>query len=399
MSNSLWHIRATPLPARADRVVVGAGIAGISASMAFESLGLDALVIDGRYPGWGASGRNAGFLMRGAADNYAAAVDDLGREDAKALWTLTENNLTRLRSLGIDRLPHYRPQRSCLVAFDAEEAAQLERSARLMAEDAFDVETRRGQGEHADALWRYQPPRIGLVNPHDAVCDPVELLAWLCSMLKRMPIAETTLQRIEQTGSGFAVVTSRGTVMAEQVLICTNAYTPSLLPEYARLIQPNRGQMLSLDASGLPAHERLEFAYYANHGSEYFRQLDDSTVIVGGWRRHFERDERTLENQPTVGVQQSLESFAERVLGRRLPVRHRWAGTMGFTPDHLPIAGPLDASDATSPWICAGFTGHGMSMAHELATQTALAMSGRSELPDLFSASRFADADAGRIAL
>ena len=98
-------------------------------------------------------------------------------------------------------------------------------------------------------------------------------------------------------------------------------------------------------------------------------------------------------------MQQGLESFAERVLGRRLPELHRWAGTMGFTPDHLPIAGPIDASDATSPWICAGFTGHGMSMAHELATQTALAMSGRSELPDLFSASRFADADAGRIAL
>ncbi len=89
--------------------------------MAFESLGLDALVIDGRYPGWGASGRNAGFLMR-AADNYAAAVDDLCREDAKALWTLTENNLTRLR-LGIDRLPHYRAG-ELLVAFDAEEAAQ-----------------------------------------------------------------------------------------------------------------------------------------------------------------------------------------------------------------------------------------------------------------------------------
>ncbi len=264
-----------------------------------------------------------------------------------------------------------------------------------MAEDGFEVETRQGQASTPTLLWRYEPPRIGLVNPHDAVCDPVELLAWLCSMLKRMPIAETTLQRIEQTDAGFAVVTSRGTVMAEQVLICTA--TASLLPDYARLIQPNRGQMLSLDASGLPAHERLEFAYYANHGSEYFRQ------------RRLDRHRRRVAQAPRTG----RADTRERADGRRAAgpgVLRRaglWAATTGspplgrddgLHPDHLPIAGPLDASDATSLWICAGFTGHGMSMAHELATQTALAMSGRSELPDLFSAMRFADADAGRIA-
>ena len=196
MSNSLWHIRAAPLPARAERVVIGAGIAGISAAMAFESLGLDTVLLDARYPGWGASGRNAGYLMRGAADNYAAAVDDLGRENAKLLWTLTERNLARLRDLGIDRVPHYRPQPSCLVAFDEEEATQLERSASLMAEDGFDLESGATPGTGADPLWQHSPPRNGLVNPNDAVCDPMQVLTWLTAMLKRAPFTETTTHRL-----------------------------------------------------------------------------------------------------------------------------------------------------------------------------------------------------------
>ncbi|MFI4853721.1 MAG: NAD(P)/FAD-dependent oxidoreductase [Phycisphaerales bacterium JB065] len=395
MSNSLWHTRAIPLPAETDCVVVGAGIAGISAALALESQNLSTLVLDQRYPGWGASGRNAGFLMRGAADNYAAAVRDLGRQPAKALWTLTENNLARLRALGIDRIPDYRPQPSCLVAFDDTEAAELEQSATLLAEDGFAVETRNPSDHARDALWTHAPPLLGLVNPDDAVCDPVELLAWLRAMLQRQPLTETTVLQIHHADGAFAVRTTRGDIRCQHVLLCANAYTRNLLPNLATTIAPNRGQMLALDASELPAPERLEFAYYANHGSEYFRQLDERTIIVGGWRKHFASDERTDDNRPSAPVQQGLEDFAARVLGRRLPVVHRWAGTMAFTPDGLPLAGPLVASDAPSPWICAGFTGHGMSMAHDLATRTALAMckpGGTGEIPDLFSPSRFANA-------
>ncbi len=390
MSNSLWHTRAAPLAAEADCVIVGAGIAGISAALALESLGLSTLILDQRYPGWGASGRNAGFLMRGAADNYAAAVRDLGREHAKALWTLTEDNLARLRSLGIDHLPNYRPQPSCLVAFEKKEAAEIEESVALLTDDGFTVETLTGQAHSRDALWTHAPPLLGLVNPDDAVCDPVELLSWLCSMLKQMPLAETTVLQIDQLDDGFSVHTTRGDIRCGHVLLCTNAYTRTLIHSLTPAIDPNRGQMLALDASEFPADQRLQFAYYANHGSEYFRQLDDKTIIVGGWRKHFAPDERTDDNRPSRPVQQGLEDFAERVLGRRLPVVHRWAGTMAFTPDALPLAGPLVAGDPHSPWICAGFTGHGMSMAHELATRTAMAMCNKDEVPALFDPARFA---------
>jgi gamma-glutamylputrescine oxidase len=391
MSKSIWHLRDSPLPASADTVIVGAGIAGISAGLALEDRGESALILDQHRPGWGASGRNAGFLMRGAADNYAAAVRDLGRDQARMLWRLTEDNLKRLRSRGIEGLSGYRAQPSALVAFEETEAAELKASFELLHADGFEVEAI-AEGDATDALWTHCPPRVGLVNAQDAVCDPVELLGFLLGELKESPCIDTRVLGFEPDGSGVIVRTDRGRIRAGRLLLCTNAYTASLVPAIGRAIEPNRGQMLSLDASTLPDDQRLRYAYYANHGSEYFRQVDDATIIVGGWRKHHAAAERTLENEPAEAVQSGLESFARRILGRSLPVTHRWAGTMGFTSDGLPLAGPVSSGEP-GIWICAGFTGHGMSMAHELAHRTVNAMLGGEPLAPLFNPQRFGASD------
>lgn len=389
MSKSIWHLRRSPLPEQTGTVIVGAGIAGISAGLALESRGEPVIILEQHQPGWGASGRNAGFLMRGAADNYAAAVRDLGRQHAKSLWTLTEDNLKRLRSRGIESLQHCQPLPSCLVAFDEEEESELLESMRLLREDGFDADLIQPES-NSDALWEHHPPRVGLVNPNDAVCDPIELLQHLRNQLQSPVFAGSTVNGYAEDRSGVLVHSDRGTIRAKRLLLCTNAYTATVLSSHGQHIVPNRGQMLALDASGLPTPQHLRYAYYANHGSEYFRQVDERTIIVGGWRKHHAAEEKTLDNHPTEPVQTGLEKFARRVLGRPLPVTHRWAGTMGFTPDGLPLAGPVE-QNGKAVWICAGFTGHGMSMAHELASRTVEAMLDGTAPPELFNPHRFTD--------
>lgn len=392
MSKSLWHLRDRPLPASADTVIIGSGIAGVSAALALEARGESVLVLDAHRPGWGASGRNAGFLMRGAADNYAAAVRDLGRDDARFLWRLTERNLEKLRSLGVPTLPCYQDRPSCLIAYEEDEDAELRRSVALLREDGFETDAMES-GDFDDTLRR-DPPRSGLINPNDAVCDPVELLGFLSQQLSSIISSDTMVIDLDHDGAGVTVETDRGGIRAERVLVCTNAYTASLLPELGRAIEPNRGQMLAFDASDLNASDGLRYAYYANHGSEYFRCADPQTIIFGGWRKHFADEERTLDTDTSTGVQSGLERFAHRVMGRELKVVHRWAGTMGFTPDGLPLAGTAFRGDSRV-WICAGFTGHGMSMAHETANLVIEAMMGGQQLPSIFDPQRFSIGESG----
>src|ERR1700738_3954845 len=67
------------LPLRADVVVVGAGITGVSLAYWLVRGGVDVLVLERSRLAAGASGRNAGFLLAGVAASYAEAVASYGR--------------------------------------------------------------------------------------------------------------------------------------------------------------------------------------------------------------------------------------------------------------------------------------------------------------------------------
>jgi len=112
---------------------------------------------------------------------------------------------------------------------------------------------------------------------------------------------------------------------------------------------------------------RLDASYYANHGSEYFRQTPDGTIVVGGCRTYHADREVGYDDRVTPWVQTDIEAFARRVLGSGFEVQGRWSGVMGFTKNHLPIIAPVCRAwdRGGRVWFCGGFTGHGMSMAYE----------------------------------
>lgn len=366
MTVSLWERSGAVRRERRDAVVLGAGVVGLSVLHALQERGVDAIGVERRGVGTGASTRNAGYLMRGAADNYAAAVRTWGRDVARDLWRLSEQNLADLRELGVESLASYDARASCLLAMDEGEAAELRESAALLAEDGFAVELRDSGAEEA---WARGLARLALLNPNDAVVNPRELINHVRSLVTLPILEHTEVWAIDREGERM-VLRARGLeIETPMVFCCLNALAPTLVPELEGLITPNRGQMLAIDDPRV----RLPYAYYANHGSEYFRRADERTIVVGGWRKHFEGAERTAAETTSPDVQRGLERFAARVIGAKGPVIARWAGTMGFSATGLPLVTRL----GTDPRIvlCAGFTGHGMSLGRRsarLAVEVAL---------------------------
>jgi glycine/D-amino acid oxidase-like deaminating enzyme len=97
--------------------------------------------------------------------------------------------------------------------------------------------------------------------------------------------------------------------------------------------------------------------HYARHGYDYWQQLSDGRLVVGGQRDAALEDEWTADEAVTPTVQRRIEAAVERLTGARPAVEHRWSGIWGTTPDLLPLAGRVPGREGV--WVAAGYSGHG----------------------------------------
>jgi gamma-glutamylputrescine oxidase len=336
------------LPDRADVLVIGGGIAGVSLLHHLGRRGKKAVLVERTHLAAGASGRNAGFLLAGVATNYAEAVQTYGRDRAREVWHVTnENHDSMIEAVGGDDVGH-RNLGSATIAASDEEAEQLEESAQLLQEDGF------------EARWDGRR----LINPRDGEANPAAIVGALARRAPRDAIREgVDIVEIESSPNGVRVLTSSDECLAEIVILATNAYTPLLVPQIA--IQPTRAQML---ASAQVRQPVCDMPTYSNFGYRYWRQLVTGEVLIGGWRDTSMQTEIGYEELPTPGIQAHLQAKLEST-SQSAQVTHRWAGTMGFTESGLPLVGPV--AGMPNVHICAGFNGHGMGFAFMSAKQLA----------------------------
>jgi glycine/D-amino acid oxidase-like deaminating enzyme len=94
---------------------------------------------------------------------------------------------------------------------------------------------------------------------------------------------------------------------------------------------------------------------YARYGYDYWQQLADGRVLLGGGRDQFEADEYTTNDEPSAALQAWLEQRLRERIGTRAPVTHRWAATVSYTPDDLPVVDTF----GTGVWGVGGYSGTG----------------------------------------
>jgi len=339
-----------------DVAIVGGGIAGVATAYFLAKSGASVVVLEARGIAEAASGRNAGFLLAGVAENFVAASRRYGEANALRIWRLTKRTQTLARELvdehGIDC--DLRWNGSDQIAGDDEEWREVQESARLLAAQGVRVRTDDGT-------------RTATYD-EDADLHPVR---WVRGLGRAAAAAGARIHEestVTAVGPGVAR-TARGRVRAGAVLLCTNAYTVHLT---ATRVRPVRGQMLAT----APAPPTFARPAYAKRGYQYWRQTVDGRVVVGGWRDTAAEREIGEDERPTDEIQAQLEAFL-RTHGITAPVTHRWAGTMGFSHDALPYVGQI----GPRLFVCGGFTGHGMAFGPACAELVATLVRGGSH-PD-----------------
>jgi gamma-glutamylputrescine oxidase len=373
-STSLW-LEESPeeLPrrrfdGRAEVAVVGGGVTGCSCALTLAERGVRVRLYEAREIAGGASGRNGGFALRGATVPYDEARRDLGDERARLLMELTERSLDRMEALAGDA---FRRVGSLRLAYDEAERDALRREHDALCADGFAVEWVDELAPPLDRLY------LGAIHhPSDGAIQPAR---WVRRLAAHAAAAGADIHE------GEAVRVEA--LDADAVVVAGDGFTAQLLPELAAHVRPTRGQVLATE----PLPERLyERPHYARGGYDYWQQLPDGRLVLGGKRDASFETEQTDVEATTGLVQERLDALGRDLLGRQPVVTNRWAGIWGTTPDLVPLVGRVPGR--RDVWVAGGYSGHGNALGLACGDLVARALLGESP-PELalFDPARFSD--------
>jgi gamma-glutamylputrescine oxidase len=355
---------------RAEVAVIGGGVTGCSCALTLAERGVRVRLHEAGEIAAGASGRNGGFALRGAAVPYDEARRELGDERARLVMGLTERALERLESLAGDA---FRRVGSLRLAFDDAEREALRREHDALAEHGFAV-------EWVDELL---PPlaalyRGAILHPRDGAIFPAR---WVRRLAAHAVAAGADIREQEAV--------SVDELAADVVVVAGDGFIPLLLRELP--VRSTRGQVLATE----PLRERLyDRPHYARGGYDYWQQLPDGRLVIGGKRDASLATEDTDVLETTDVIQGRLEVLVEELVGYRPTVTDRWAGIWGTTPDLVPLAGPVPGRE--NVWVAGGYSGHGNALGLACGELVARAILGESppEL-EIFDPARLNETSAG----
>jgi len=361
-----WADDAAALPALeadldADVLVIGGGIAGLTLALTLAEQDCVVALLEAGQLANGASGRNAGFLTVAPAEPYPEQIALWGRSHARAMLEVGRRSHRRVRqlveTLGIDC--EYRTRGSVRLAVTDEEADDFRAGLESLRMDGFPMDERPvAEDAPPGSAARFS---AAFFTPEDGEVHPVKLLRGLAQAATQRGARLFERTRVEEASWRAGLWEARtggGVARARTLVLATNAYASGLCAALAPLIVPRRGQML---ATAPIAREIAPAPTSAHYGYRYWRQTPEGRLVIGGWRDLDPDVEVGFDTEPTPRIQTALEEAVRDLVPEGIAITHRWAGTMGFARDGRPLVGWLDASHHLA--LCAGFTGHGMSMA------------------------------------
>ena len=322
--------------AEADVCVIGLGGSGIAAVREARALGARVIGLDaGRIAG-AAAGRNGGLLLGGMAAFHHDAVAQWG-EAATALYHHTLGELARMRA----ETPEATWWPGSLRTWESDdERADCAHQREVMQEAGLRVTPYDG------------PEGTGLHFPDDGACHPVRRVLALAALAEAAGATLHEHTRVCAVHDGAVELAGGACVRASIVLVCADGALATLLPTLAHRVRPVRLQM---QATAPTVDVQLRCPVYARYGYDYWQQLPDGRVLIGGGRDRFEASEYTTDATPSADIQGWLEHRLRTRIGTHAPVTHRWAATVTYTADELPVV------EAVTPnvWGVGGYSGTG----------------------------------------
>lgn len=362
--------------------IVGGGLAGLSTALGLVERGVrDVAVLEQQRVGFGASGRNGGFVFGGYSLDCADLVRVLGAQRARELYRLTTDAVDLIRA----RIVRYRiacdaVHEGVILANWFDEPARLDAHRKLMKE-SFGVDREPIAAAQLRACLKTDRYHGGLLERNAFHFHPLKYVLGIADaavasgvrIYERSPALE-----LRHDGSGFLIRTPQGTVRSRHVVVAGGGYARRLHRRVERAILPIATYVITTEPLGKRLGEAVDCAcavYDTRFAFDYYHTLPDSRILWGG--------RISVLNRGADAIARLLERDLLNVYPQLQGVRidHAWGGLMSYARHKMPQIG----QGADGVWYAVGFGGHGMAPTTVSGELLAAAIAGQQPIPDAFA--------------
>ncbi len=365
-----------------DTLVIGGGYAGLATALSLLERGQrDVALLEAQTVGFGASGRNGGFVFGGFSLDNAALVRQLGLPAARALYELTLDAVQRIRgriaTYGIDCDARY--SGVLLANWFRDEAPLRALQQRMQAQ--FGVEWHWLDTDATRALLNSQRYHAALLEPNAFHFHPLKYAQGEARALQQGGVRvheQSRVTAITPDGAGWRVATADSQWHCRQVVVCCGGYIGALYPPLARAVLPIATYVMATEPLGearLAEAMRTQAGVYdTRFAFDYYRPLADTRILWGG--------RISIRDLAPPQVQRLLQRDLLRVYPQLEGVRidHAWSGLMSYARHQMPQIGRLP----NGLWYAMGFGGHGVAPTTLAGEVLASALVGEAPIPDGF---------------
>ncbi|WP_444997932.1 NAD(P)/FAD-dependent oxidoreductase [Aliikangiella sp. IMCC44359] len=340
-----------------ETCIIGGGYAGLMTAMSLIERGhKNLIVLEKNLVGWGASGRNGGFVFGGYSLGPSALVKQVGEKSARNLYQLTTAAVDLIRQ----RVTKYKIDCD-LIDSGVIWANWFKDQQRLFKEQAF---MQRIMGVN----WKYFSPEElselvissryqgGLFEKNAMHFHPLNYaqgIARQISLSGGKVFEQTEVLKIEIQQTQKYVETYAGKVYCKNIVVAGGGYINGLCPPVARSILPIATYVMTTEKLNEKMGELLntQAAIYDNRFAfDYYRPLKDSRILWGG---RISASTKTPKNLSAQMKSDLLKVFPQL---NDIKIDYAWDGWMAYARHQMAQIGQLQSG----VWYSIGFGGHGV---------------------------------------
>lgn len=327
-----------------DLVIVGGGMAGLSAAQHFAQKGANVILLEKDFVGSGATGKSSGFITPDSELSLDDIAKSSGFDEAKKIWDFINSGVEFIRknikthNLACD----YQEQDTLILATNKKNI-----------KDTIEAEFQTRKKLHLESTIYSQENLSSIVSSsgyHGGISydGTFNINAFsYCQEMKKV-LQNSGIQIYENTPAininHNKVITPHGTISAKHIIMCTDYHTPDLLPEMKYAMY--HVQTFILISKPLTDSQMKEIfpnkkfmAWDTDMIYHYFRPTVDNRILVGGASLYYTFASKPAHNNQYMIKDLSTYFYTKFPHAKFVEFEAIWPGIIGISKDIFPIAG------------------------------------------------------------